>query len=604
MKLRYQFYIFQIVLAALVFTILILNYNSYKKQYEYDINQYVKNEIELHKKEISASFINANTSFVKQMDLFNKIHENSLKTVQENKNIDLEELKKSINNNYELGNIAVEIFLIDKDYTIFKTTYPKDLGFNLNFAGEAKDFLDKTKKDGKIYIPNFVATDALNMQHKIYSYSKLDEETFFELGFLSKSNNNTFLEIISENIKSKNNIKVYNLGKNANGYYYYDMTTARLNNKSKEEFFRTVPVVKKEEITNIPITNAGLNFVEIKNLDKNILTVYSPVFSNNVFNISGFENVVMELKIDLKEKLEFIESMEQLFFSSIILIGLFLSIVFIFIKKRFTNPTEKILKSLVEFQRIEDKNILNLNNELTDIAFKYNSLFDKLNSEINANKTLLEENKRFIADTVHQIRTPLTNIMMNGEMVKKFQNDETLSVFIDQIDASINMLSNSYEDLAYLISCDYLEYKASDIDISRKLKERIKFFNTISNVNKKELITNIDENLITSINEIELERIIDNNISNAIKYATKELPIEINLIKKEGLIKLQFVSYGIEIENKTSIFEKNYREHNAKRGLGLGLNMVKNICEKYEIEYKTYYEVNRNIFEYIFKNKD
>ena len=41
--------------------------------------------------------------------------------------------------------------------------------------------------------------------------------------------------------------------------------------------------------------------------------------------------------------------------------------------------------------------------------------------------------------------------------------------------------------------------------------------------------------------------------------------------------------HGISL-NKDE-FEKNYRENEAKRGLGLGLNMVKNICDKYKITY-------------------
>lgn len=49
------------------------------------------------------------------------------------------------------------------------------------------------------------------------------------------------------------------------------------------------------------------------------------------------------------------------------------------------------------------------------------------------------------------------------------------------------------------------------------------------------------------------------------------------------------------------IFSKNYREDDAKRGLGLGLYMVSNICIKYDIKYEILYENEQNIFKYIFK---
>ena len=70
-------------------------------------------------------------------------------------------------------------------------------------------------------------------------------------------------------------------------------------------------------------------------------------------------------------------------------------------------------------------------------------------------------------------------------------------------------------------------------------------------------------------------------------------------IKKIGKITiLEFRSYGNEIRNKQLVFKKNYREDDGKRGLGLGLFMVCNICKKYDIEYEVLYENNQNIFRY------
>jgi signal transduction histidine kinase len=227
-------------------------------------------------------------------------------------------------------------------------------------------------------------------------------------------------------------------------------------------------------------------------------------------------------------------------------------------------------------------------------------LFDKLNQEIDKNKFLLNENKQFIADTVHQIRTPLSNIMMNGDLIKIYQRDNELSKFIDQINASINMLNNSYEDLAYITTYDTIKYLPSFLSISDILKQRVSFFNTISFVNKKNIVSDIEEELFFEINSIEMERLIDNNISNAIKYADINKPINISLKKSNENITMVFASYGNEIKDKTRLFDKNYRENSNKRGLGLGLYMVKGICDRYNIKYIVEYQNGQNIFKYIF----
>ena len=241
--------------------------------------------------------------------------------------------------------------------------------------------------------------------------------------------------------------------------------------------------------------------------------------------------------------------------------------------------------------------------ELGLVVNSINIFISKLEKNHHDLENARDDIKRFIADTVHQIRTPLTSILMNAEMIKDLQSDDSLNLYIDSIDASINMLSNSYEDLSYVTSFDSIQYNPSILSLSDLLKKRIEFFGTICKMNLKEIESNISEDIEIFINIVECERIIDNNISNAIKYADIEKPISINLNKSEKTKKviLEFKSFAKEIENKDKIFEKNYREEESKRGLGLGLNIVKNICDKYNILYIANYKNNQNIFTYTFE---
>ena len=241
--------------------------------------------------------------------------------------------------------------------------------------------------------------------------------------------------------------------------------------------------------------------------------------------------------------------------------------------------------------------------ELGLVVNSMNIFISKLEKNHEELVDIRDDIKRFIADTVHQTRTPLSSILINAEMIKELQKDDSLSTYIDSIDASINMLSNSYEDLSYIISYDSIEYNPSVLSLSNIINKRINFFETICRENLKNIKCNIQEDIYTYINIIESERIIDNNISNAIKYAYTEKSIYINLTKstiKDEVI-LEFRSFGEEIKDKDKIFNKNYREDESKRGLGLGLNIVKNICDKYDISYHVSYKNNQNIFTYIFK---
>lgn len=601
MKLKTKLYLFQIVLSTVLFIFLGLNYYSYQHQFKKDIDTYVKNEISVHQKEILTSINRANKEFEKRKQLFYDIHQYALEIVKKDININLQQLQQKLKEKFHLeNNLGIEVYLIDKSYTIYKTTFSKDLGFNLSIAADAKGYLDKTSVDGKIYVSEFASTDSMNMEYKLYTYSKLTKNKYLELGFIDNRLNNNSVALIAQNIDFNSKLTIYNVGKNDKEYYYYDMNFQN-DYKNKEEFFKTVKRFPLNQPNNDPIlkTQKENNSIIIDNGDTQIS--YSNIFNDNMYKVLGFENLVMKLEIDISDKKEFIHSYQQMFIISLIVISLLLVILYIFIQKSFTKPIDTITQSLNNTQKVDDKSILSLDNELSIISKKYNTLFDKLSNEIDLNQNLLNENKRFIADTVHQLRTPLTNIMMSSEMVKKFQKDDSLTSFIDKIDSSINMLSNSYEDLAYITTADTIEYKPNRIDLSSMLHKRIKFFNIISKVNKKEITSNIQNDSYVYINDIELERIIDNNISNGIKYATKDRPITINLTKTNDTVTVEFKTYGEPIQNPNMVFEKNYRENEAKRGLGLGLNMVKNICEKYDISYDVSYADGQNVFTYTFK---
>jgi len=600
LKLTHKIHLLQITLAFILFSFLTFTYLSYERQYKKDINFFITSEANLHKKQIVTSITNATHKFQQNKKLYLKIHNSALSIMKKGISIDLEVLREKLNNKFNLEDTQLELFLIDKSYTIYKSTFTKDIGFNLSVVTEAKEFLDKTTKDSKVYISDFASTDPLDMRYKLYSYSLLKKDIYLELGFTDNNIHNTLPSIISQNGNEYTKIKLYSISNNSKEWSYYDFST-KDDTLSKEELFQQIkkfPIGQKsyDNILNTHISNQTLS---INN--NNEVQIITPLFNKNMFSKIGYINIIMDIKIDISDKVEMLQQTKNIFILSIVVISLFLLFIFIYIRNNFTKKIEIIVDSINSKREIDDKSLLLKNDELSIVSKEYNNLFKSLNKEIHLNKNLLTENKRFIADTVHQIRTPLTNIMMNSEMIKRTQKDDTMSDFIDQINASINMLTNSYEDLSYILLFDSIEYTSTNLCMSEILNKRIVFFTTISKVNFKEIISYITDDIFLTINEIELERLIDNNISNGIKYGDANQPITINLSKEKDTVTLEFKTYGKPIIDTVKLFDKNYRENESKRGLGLGLNMVKGICEKYSISYKVTYEENQNIFKYFLK---
>jgi len=228
-------------------------------------------------------------------------------------------------------------------------------------------------------------------------------------------------------------------------------------------------------------------------------------------------------------------------------------------------------------------------------------LNEKLQNQVENNQILIDENKQFIADMVHQIRTPLSVIMTNSSLIE-MRSESKISPYTTQINSAINMLSNSYEDLSYIISNDRIEYKPMEINFTNFINERVDFFSVIAQAHEKNINRDIASDIKVTMNDTELERLIDNNLANAIKHSNDKSQVEVVLEKNDAGLVLKFISMGRNIFDVSQIFDKNYTEtYGAKRSLGLGLSMVKTICEKNSIDYRAHSEKGINTFTYIFK---
>jgi len=271
----------------------------------------------------------------------------------------------------------------------------------------------------------------------------------------------------------------------------------------------------------------------------------------------------------------------------------------LYIRYRISKPFDYLLKQMKNKDAIDIKQLHN-NFEFEKVSQLYEEL-RKMQLEIEAkNKQLKMDNKDFILSSIHQLKTPLSVISMNIELLEMSNNTDDLKEFIEQIKASVDMLNLNSQELVYLSMRDNVEYKITKVNISELLKERIDFFNQIALANEKSILLNIEEEIFVHINHIEFERLVDNNISNAIKYSNQNTTIEVLLKKEVNNIELSFQSIGKEIKEPLKLFDKGYRESKNKDGYGLGLYIIKSICDKYNIKIDLKSKQSVTNFKYFF----
>ncbi|MEA2018654.1 MAG: cache domain-containing protein [Campylobacterota bacterium] len=219
-------------------------------------------------------------------------------------------------------------------------------------------------------------------------------------------------------------------------------------------------------------------------------------------------------------------------------------------------------------------------------------------SEQFANQ-LLESQDKFLKNSIHEINTPLSIIITNIDLYKlKYKNNK----YLTKIEAGSKIIHNIYNDLAYLVKKDQIEYPIQKIDFSEFLRFRVDFFDEIAIGNNLQFNSNIEDNIFINFNDTQLQRICDNSLSNAIKYSYSNNIIDISLSKKNEFITLSIENSGNTIENIDKLFQRYYREDKARGGFGLGLNIINDICENNDIIIDVKSNNNKTIFIYKFKD--
>lgn len=580
-------------------------YTNFKHHSQHDLDNELAKSINVNKLLLTAALEDTYKIFEQKKSLFKHIHQTALNTFKKDENISLEQLKTKIITLFNLNDLHIDLYLIDKNYLITDATFKKDIGLDFKNLPDAKMYLDQAAQDNEIHIADNVSIDYMDSTIKIYTYARIDDEKYLEIAFIDPYIYKNFRQRVSDISKStENKISLFRIINTSSNEEYYEDILSNENIQNKEAWIDSLKKFPVNSATTDKIINAKRQNQIIKtNKDFKEVTVnaYIPLLSRENDSSLVYNNFVMKLEIDISEHLTLWEENGKLFILLILILLMLMIILYFFIKKNFYIPITTITKSFEDEVKIDDPSLLMKKDEFGILVEKYNTLYVKLQHQIEKNQHLLEENKLFIADMVHQIRTPLSVIMTNTSLIE-MKSKSQVSSYLMQINSAINMLSNSYEDLSYIISNDTLEYKAIEINLSHFLDQRIDFFEVIAQANDKTISTHIANDLKITMNDIELERLIDNNLSNAINHSYDKSEIKITLEKSNSDIVLQFISKGKNIRDVSRLFDKNYTESfGAKRSLGLGLNMVKTICEKNNILYSAHSEDNTNTFTYIFR---
>lgn len=199
-----------------------------------------------------------------------------------------------------------------------------------------------------------------------------------------------------------------------------------------------------------------------------------------------------------------------------------------------------------------------------------------------------EQQKQFVANASHELKTPLTVILSNAEMLRTEIGVEDSKKLrrMEHIHAEAIRMKELVEDMLILAMLDSQEKAEihSATDFSYIVKNAVLVYEPILYDEDKRLCYEIEENLSVMGDTSRLQQMIHVLLDNARKYSSARGAIHVKLMKAEGkTLLLEVSNEGIPIpkEDLKKIFLRFYRRdesRSAHGSFGLGLSIAQSIA--------------------------
>lgn len=200
-----------------------------------------------------------------------------------------------------------------------------------------------------------------------------------------------------------------------------------------------------------------------------------------------------------------------------------------------------------------------------------------------------EQQRQFISDAGHELKTPLTIITTNADILHdEIGENKWLSYIQDQAERMRILITD-------MMRLTKLERPADaqdqvEFDLSKLVENTALPFESQAFESRKKLEIEVENGLTYRGNAEEIRQMVGIFLDNAFKYSEEEGTVRVTLQKNKDkkLLKIYNTGIGIRPDEEEKIFLRFYRsDHSRARatgGYGLGLSIAKRIADKHKIK--------------------
>ena len=197
------------------------------------------------------------------------------------------------------------------------------------------------------------------------------------------------------------------------------------------------------------------------------------------------------------------------------------------------------------------------------------------------------QQKQFLADASHDLKTPLTVILANNNILSAHKDEtvESQMKWIESTSEEAGRMSDLINKMLELAKGEAAreDIRLGDANISEIVENSILQFEVVAFEKSITIDSGIQPDIFARTHAPTLSKVLEILFDNAIKYSSESGKISVTLYKSSKKIYFSINNKGeyIKPDELPHVFERFYRSNKERKvgGHGLGLSLAKKKCD-------------------------
>ena len=213
------------------------------------------------------------------------------------------------------------------------------------------------------------------------------------------------------------------------------------------------------------------------------------------------------------------------------------------------------------------------------------SLAGAVNQLLAAVQRSVSQEKRFVNDAAHQLRTPLAGLQTQLDLALSERDPQALQERLQKVSAGVQRSGHLVHQL--------LQLARSEADVPMQLLDAVQLARSIAqDAAPAAIAAGVDFGfegptdeapLMIQGNALLLREALSNLIDNAVRYAGRgaTITLRVRRLATQVCLEVEDNGPGLPSEELTRVFERFHRASDAPGGAGLGLAIVQEIAHRH-----------------------